>query len=460
MKGLEIRVYNSFAECEEQLRDLNVRAQTANPFLHVDWLKLWWAHFGENKDLGILIFFSEDMAIGFAPFYLVYRKVVQLYHYRVLGDSFSSILDMVCVTGYEAMMIESLFRYFQAMSTPVILDLRDINDRFSTFFHPISEKLTDNQWISSVFDLYPCPLAVLEANWDDFFKKQRSGDSRNKLRRAEKWFKNIGELHFRKITSPDEMNILFPELHRLQGDRFSETEYSLFKGKRAIFFSDALKKMLNSAISLTIGEIEGTPIAFNVVFNMKDIFIGFAMAFDPAFTSLSLGHLQLINLMKMKIDNNYKYFDFSKGDSEYKRWWTNDETSNKLFRFGFNLNIASKMYYRLLNDILSLIILIRKRGYNKEIKRYIAKIHNFRKIPRQKTSVQFETLSLPVQISNLKLKKWTYRIIQELPLELRQAVIKFGIKNNLNRMRLNNNPEERSLIFVSEDGAQGYRFRY
>ena len=457
---MEIEVYTSFDECESELGLLTAQTDNDNPFLRLDWLKSWWAHFNQGKSLYLILCRSEGRVVGFIPFYRISRPALRLNEYFLLGDGLSSYLDMICIHGYEERMADFLFEHFDKMPSSTILHFRDINDRFSRLFLLLSKEAGKDKWLSSCFKLYPCPLATLGSNWDDFFKSQRDRKSRYNLQRSERLFVKVGNLKFREVTNPAELDNLFPQLERIHSERFSQTVNPLFKGQFRSFLSWALANMLASGLSLSVEELDDTPVGFLMGFKMGEVFVDFAPAFDPAFSSLSLGNIHLMRLLAKKTSEGFRYFDFSKGEDRYKRQWSNGETANYLFRFGLNLSPIGRCYYNLLRFKLECIIKLRSKGYNVKIKHLIARLRKWKITSYQEDNYQIEEILIPFDMDRRNLPTWSYKIIRNLPIGVRKSTINFMVKSKIGPFRIDNRPSERTVMMVPEAGDHMYRVRY
>lgn len=460
MVPLEVITFDNFANCEAELRSLNERTQNKNPFLNIDWLKLWWEHFYGTKSLHIILFRKGNEAIGFAPFYRVTTPVLGMPEFRLLGDGYSSYLDMVCLAGYEEPLMDALFTYFKAIQPAAVVQFNDINDRFSRFFEPLFRKVSGEIHPASFFKLYPCPLANMQGGWDSFYKTQRNSDSRYKLRKVERRLVKFGELRFREVIDPADLARLFPKLEHIHRTRFRETENLLFKGEKLLFLQAALKQMSKLPVTLFITELDRVPLAFLIGFKMGDVFIAHNQAFDPAFSLLFLGQIQLRQIMERKSGEGFQYFDFSKGGGVYKWKWSNDETTNYLFRYGFNLNIIGYLYYRILNAFLNLKLYLREKGYNVRIKKWIARIRQGNIFKSKEREVKIEDITDLTNINLSNLSPWSYSIIQNLPTEVRTSIIETIIKAKHDISKIDNSSDLREIMLVFGDGNYAYRLRY
>jgi CelD/BcsL family acetyltransferase involved in cellulose biosynthesis len=460
LNQFRIEVHNQFESCEAEVQQFLERSQNNNPFLTLDWLKLWWNHFGQGKDLYLLLFRQGGQIIGFAPFYRVRRPVLGVSDYYFVGHGISNYFDIASVSGREEEIVNTLFYHFGTQPTSSIAHFHDINDRFSRCYGPLCRKLTGDGFYASVFKLYPCPIACLGNDWDAYFGQQRSKKSRYNLVRSGRRLSQIGSWRFREVTDTSELTHLLPQLERLHAERFSETINPLFSAKRRDFFFSALGQFLGSQMSLSVIELEDTVISFLIGFKMGDVFIDYAPAFDPALESFSPGQIHLMWLMKHKLEEGFKYFDFSKGEAAYKRWWSNDETTNYLFRFGFNLNGAGLLYIQVLDLGARSILFMRTKGYNKQIKGWFGSLRNGMLSACRRSRVQIQEIERSAINPSFPAFDWSYQQIRGLPAQARGAIVDCLVKMGTDRPKIGVDPDRRTAVLVPGNGRTGYWIHY
>ncbi|OPX19022.1 MAG: hypothetical protein BZ151_11465, partial [Desulfobacca sp. 4484_104] len=447
MVQLSFEVYDNFPACEPTLQRLAQRLQHPNPFLQPEWLNLWWEYFGAGKSLYIMVCRHNGEAIGYAPFYRIYRSALGLHEYYLLGDGYSSYLDLACPQGYEDTFLSALFLHFQNLSSGAIVQFRDINNRFSYFYQALENAWKQKLNNGMCFNLYSCPLVTFAGNWDEFYKNRHGSKARKNLRRKiERLTQTLGSFCFRRVTDPGELDYLLPHLERMHGERFTKTVNIVLKGQKLLLLRSALSKMLNDNLYLFVSELDNCPISFLIGFKMGATFIAFIMAFDPAFSLLALGHVQLIRIMEAINQEGYTVFDFSKGDAEYKRYWSNAETTSHMFRFGFQLSRPGQMYYRLLNGTLEALVYLRHQGYNRTIKHWLARLRQGDLLRKEASAVKIEELKDQVGVTRPEdYPEWSYRIIRGLSPEVRSAIIKCVIKTETSQLRVDHRPQQRTV---------------
>lgn len=450
MTALQVEVHTTFQGCERALEVCRRRSANENPFLTLDWLKLWWAHFGSGRSLHLLLVKEKNATVGFVPLYRIDRSVPGFAEYRFLGHGLSNYLDVVCLPDHEARVIAAIFAALQDRPEASLLCLHDINDRFSRSWAVLQAGLREHAargGYASVFKLYPCPAASLRGTFDEFLNRQRDRKSRYKLRRSERKLADLGRWTFREVRDRGELPGLLAELERLHGERFSETVNPLFSGRLREFMVAALTDLLGSSLSLSLAEVDGVLVSYLIGLRMGDVFVDYAPGFDPAFASFSLGNVHLMKVIEQKMQEGFRTFDFSKGEAPYKRWWSDHETANYAFRFGFHLSRAGFWYARAANRLTGAIVGMRSRGYNTVAKRWWATMRTAGSARRRAVRIE-ETASPPETWPEAA--PWSYERIRNLPAAVRRTVVNQCARFDVGRVRIAVQ-EDRRLVMIKPD---------
>lgn len=454
---LIIEVKSEFSQCYERLCNLAQRLKHPNPFLRPEWLALWWQFFGRGKSLYLIFSRYNDEDIGYAPFYKVDHPIMGLTEFRLLGDNVASYLDWVCEPGLEEQMVEAVFEHFDQQNNGVIIHLKDINDLFSRFF-PFFNKKLECYSNGVKIPLYPCPLIEINMKWEDFIIYQRKSRTRSNLKRKDKMLFKLGKVNYKEINNNEDIVPIYRIIQKIHKERFRNTINPLFRGVHREFWRAALEIMIPDHILLSLIEIDGYPISFIIGFKMGDVFIYYAPAFDPAFSSVSLGQVHLIYLMKRKFNENYRIFDFSKGEADYKRLWATGESQNYLLRFVFNLSKTGFLYEKLLNSRSNIKVFLRKSGISNIIKKKLAQFMGFNNL--YKKTINIKEIPDNKYDKSLKLESWSYKSISYLPIEVREAIIKFVLKCDTKNLKIGINNNDREIYLFAGEKSPLYRIKY
>ena len=105
----------SFDSLEGAWLELQRSSVGASIFLTWDWQRLWWKHYGQRRDLRIVIAHMHGHIVGILPLYLdLHRKVGGLFAARKLrqigvgGDTTPDDLGALIAPGHESEASEAM----------------------------------------------------------------------------------------------------------------------------------------------------------------------------------------------------------------------------------------------------------------------------------------------------------------------------------------------------------------
>lgn len=212
--------------------------------------------------------------------------------------------------------------------------LRDmVKRKFILHFEPITKEFSD--LLKNASDELELKISVtkgkenlyrltLNQSWKDFLMSLDSKFRKN-LRYYERKIQERFKIRFEKLTNLDDLEIFF-KLHSLaMRDR---SDLSILEFKR---FQDYYTKMISS-----FGKKGGL---LNLVLDDKIIaslvYIDFSgtryflnIGVNPEYKTYSVGRVLIAHAIEDAINNNMTYFDFGKGDSQYKLDWGCDVIQN------------------------------------------------------------------------------------------------------------------------------------
>lgn len=169
----------------------------------------------------------------------------------------------------------------------------------------------------------------LEKDFDSFLKKIKKKFI-NDTARSVKNLKKIGDLEFEIYKDFQKENIL-PKLQLLLKNKIKRLEEkkikNFFNTKSFKFYENFDKKYYENGFlhfsSLSIKK-KNISLHWGVVYK-KTFYYLLPSILDTSFFKYSPGRIHLLELIKWSINNNIQKFDFTIGDENYKKNWTNRE---------------------------------------------------------------------------------------------------------------------------------------
>lgn len=298
---------------EAQWDQLLAQSATPSVFLTHAWQRIWWAHFGEDKELHLLSIWADDRIVGIAPL---------MQHGDAIGFAggvdVSDYLDFIAAPEYRDFVCAQVLEYLRGIAWKQA-DFHCIPAASPTVEHlPVAA--ADLGFTATTRSEDVCPILPLPESWDAFLgllsKKDRH-ELRRKLRRLE------GAGQFR-IYSPDrsddpeglaqDMTDFF-RLHRLSREEKAE----FMTAEMEAFFRATAQHFAPLGVQKTyFMELDGVRVAAAICFDQHNNLYLYNSGYDHAYSHLSVGLLLKALCIRDAIETGKAVFDFLRGDEPYK----------------------------------------------------------------------------------------------------------------------------------------------
>jgi CelD/BcsL family acetyltransferase involved in cellulose biosynthesis len=323
----EVRVHRRWSDLPADVTGFLASA-TENAFLRPSWLEAWHAFYlAPGWSPHVVVVTGPTGILAVVP--LVERSVGPLRLFRFAGHGLGNYLDMVVRPEAAAVATRTLLAHLESIA-PAVLEWRDLPQD-----SPSRPALVDSR--AGATRLYPCPRVRFGATWTTHFasvvpnKKHRRSIERSVGRLAE-----LGRLEFEANVQSPEPGFI-EELRSLHARRFVGTPNPLLSERFWTFLQHLVPLALGADLRVSTLRIEGRLISSVIGVRSGRTFVSYAPAFDPALASLMPGHAHLFLLQEALLNDGWEAFDFSKGEDFYKRRWSNDESWNWEYTFGFGV---------------------------------------------------------------------------------------------------------------------------
>ncbi len=306
--------FNTFESLEHSKILWNKFEKTTPPsnlFLTFEWFNLLLNNQAKLPKLNIMILQNKENDIdGIAP--LIQREKTITF----FGDSnICDYQDFLVNPHKSSVFFTHLINYLIKKNWENIC-LQDIpeNSETLTIFVNLCKK---NNWDISVLEQNVCPEIRLTKTWEQYLlslpKKQRH-EARRKINNLIKTKNYSWEILEGEKINAESLKI-FLNLAKKSSDEkkafFSSSYINLFK---QIF----TKLNKNSILKLAFLNINGLPVASNIMFDYKNKRMLYNSGFNPEFKNLSVGLINTYFCIKDAIEKKFDSFDFLKGNEEYK----------------------------------------------------------------------------------------------------------------------------------------------
>ena len=280
------------------------------PFVLPPWMKVWWQSFAPDAAPLFLTVRQEDTVIGIAPL-LVRDRVASL----IGSPDVCDYMDFIVAPGKESDFFEALLADLKQRKIK-LLDLRSLRPDSAAVSSLADTAQRLGYSVASRHE--DLSLEVdLPATWDEYLQtltsKQRH-EVKRKLRRLEE----AGNIDYRIIDKPEDVPGFIEIFLRLfiesRGDKATFMTAEMVAFFKLMTTTMAEAGLLRSSIL----ELDSTPVAALIAFDHNDTAYLYNSAYDPQYSSLSVGVLSKALNIKDSIDRGKKRFDFLKGAEQYK----------------------------------------------------------------------------------------------------------------------------------------------
>lgn len=172
----------------------------------------------------------------------------------------------------------------------------------------------------------------LDVFWVQHFNSKFRNKLKGYIKRLERDF-SISYKQYSHGISEDVYEDLMSQFKMLLENRFDELGMENDIVAKWAFYKELIfAMMLDKQAMLNVVEVESRVGAISLSFLSKNKVIGAIKAFDTNYKKYSLGIVELIKLIEWSLSSNYSIFDFSKGEQDYKKRFSDED-------YFFNMHI-------------------------------------------------------------------------------------------------------------------------
>lgn len=329
-----------FSECRQAWNSL----MADRVFHSWEWMYSWWENYCDTGQLAVVI--VEDQLggwAGIAPWFKT-SSASRGNVVRSLGSgaACSDYVSFVSKPGFEAIvakaLVEQMFGHNQH-------ELFSDVDLFEFEGHQEDDPLMQRLLESVPNDLAGCLTeeiggawrTELPATWEEFEGSLRKS-FRRKTRKARKRL-DSGEFDTKVYLLPEEIEnnwSVFVDLH--QRRRNSLGQPGCFADERFERFLKAASVRLAASARAQLNVVyhQGPPLTCNLEFTSGDSNYMYQTGMDPDKLKLEPGHINFTWAIGESINQQYRYFDFLRGDERYKQFWNSQRVNLCRTRFVTN----------------------------------------------------------------------------------------------------------------------------
>jgi CelD/BcsL family acetyltransferase involved in cellulose biosynthesis len=305
----------------------------ANPvFMSWAWISSWFETLGNTVSARILGVFEDDRLIALLPL-CVKRSAATVWGKRLslagVGQVDAEYSDLLCLRGYETVATEAVADWLKECNDWTQCEFRDVLP--TSLVRRIAELMTTH----AVVDDRPgsaCPRTSLTCGWQgllpDRFERKRRYNIEREIRLAEEKARLRLVFH----DTPDAILRAFPVLVSLHNERkgaqgikskFSRPDHLDFHARAAVKLAE-----LQAAFVVTLESEQGIVSAAYCLRDSRNVYY-FQTGMSATGTALGAGSTLLYMLIRWAANQGYEWFDFLKGNEDYKKPWETERVEQR-----------------------------------------------------------------------------------------------------------------------------------
>ena len=288
--------FERLSNVEEIWRDLFEKAENPSPFISYEWFSTLAKHL-LKLDPDVAVFHDGNIVFGILGASVIDGAV------RSIGDErVTDLNDILCLPGREDTVAQTLADFVSQKGLGLDLFPLEIDSTLSTGLRDRLSGISADRK-----DL--CPLLTLPLTWDDYLRGL-DGKSRHELKRK---MRRINGAVVCDVKSAD-IDILFG-LMSLSGagkEEFLTPEIRSFLRELTELFDQ------KGWLRLRVLVFDQKPVGIILTFAHKVRVYLYNMGFDPLYRQLSPGIATVALDIRSAISEGYEYYDFLRGDEDYK----------------------------------------------------------------------------------------------------------------------------------------------
>lgn len=328
--------------------------ETSSVFQTHEWFRSWWSVFGGQNRLFLAKACVGDELVAIAPLMISGTDGDRVL--RFAGDEKADYCDFIVKDHKELALERIIEALMERRGDWDFIQLRNLPETSAT--KGIVKRVCSGNGLNLITRHIACPSLVIQGHEEEaamMLKKET-------FRRRYNYFAKRGSLDFRNIRDEKEalryLDVFFDQHVRR---RAAAGEQSLFTDPRNRDFYVCLTRSLlhKEWLLFSVLEFNGRAIAFHFGFDYGSKVIWYKPSFDIEYRKHSPGKVLLRFLLQYSLDNGKKEFDFTLGDEEFKRRFTNRVRRNLQLEF---YKSKSRYLYELSkNAIRTAIVRTRQR---------------------------------------------------------------------------------------------------
>ena len=307
--GIEQGTFESLADHWQQLIN-----ECSEPtfFDSQTWQRTWWAEFGNDSELKLLLVRSDAGDVNMIAPMMVDGSQVSFLGSTDLVDYH----DFLTRDRQSPTCIRSVLSAITDMSEIDTILLQSLPGNSPTITH-FREAAEQAGWNVEIEQEDVAPRVELPETWDEYVSSLRKKD-RHELRRKLRRLEAAGETRQVELSSPEDVEAAMGDFMRLHRMSTPDKNEFMTPEREQFFTKIAIELARENSTRLCFLEVNGEREATSLSFVSGNVRYLYNSGYNPAQSKLSVGLLNHALAIKSSIEHGHRVFDFMRGNESYK----------------------------------------------------------------------------------------------------------------------------------------------
>lgn len=342
----------ALAELAKSWSELCSRTGELNFYLTPEWCECWVEAFLQPGELRLITLWDDNRLQAVIP--LALRRRYGMRTLCFVGSEDSDYLGILAVPEHWQAAIDALLDFVQASRTEWdVVQLRDIDISTRDACLKYASPLLRARWRMSEL----CPYIPTMGSWSEFTAQRK--ERFRKLRQTVNKCYRSGNVQVVEAKSSN-LNIdnIESYIDDIQRDSWKAAQGRLmFRQEKRLFWRICLARMLRlDRVRCFFLLQNGQPIAYSLGFLYGRKIYYYSTGYRDSARALSPGTVITQHMVEYAFKQDYREFDFMRGDESYKDLWTHEA------RHSYEIIFWKSRIRSLLTYMLCYALLWRMRG--------------------------------------------------------------------------------------------------
>ncbi|MBX3438057.1 MAG: GNAT family N-acetyltransferase [Planctomycetaceae bacterium] len=344
---VEIRTREEFLTLEQEWKQLLAESHLPTPFLSHEWLSAWWASFGADSSITVIVGREEDRLVFALPLKEQVEAMgpVRLRVLSSLTNSHSFRFHYLMPLS-RASLLHEFFAYVKRRAAQwhyVLLSYVPLDGPGTTLWLEAAQQAGLLSYAKTTF---PSAYLPITGRWEQHEQRLKKSITKT-IRRQRKRLQEIGDVQLETLTEQDAVQQALPEAFDIETRSWKSEHGTTIASRKELsgFYQQVAQAAAQRGwMRLSFLNVGGRRIAFEYALEYRECFSSIKIGYDAEeFRVYSVGRLLVQASIQQCFDRGLAEYDFVGGVSPAQADWE-PQTRRIGWLYVYNNSALAKMH--------------------------------------------------------------------------------------------------------------------